>query len=655
MKPITINQVNQGGIADSKYEGEANSVAMSYCLDIHSKPGLLRNNYKLKLDSGATITEFVQNMVVSSDGNLYLFSSESGKVWKKASDDTYSLVYTTAPTSGEAKCLGAAEFAGYIYWAVENHLYRVPLGSSTWSALEDAWVITNNYTENDLVRHNHVNYVATAAHALTRLMNDPSLSIGTTSKAKIKHASFSIWESGTQTDITGAEVAFTATTDDITANGAKVQEAKYLVSADGSTIKILKGTTADEGASTLPALPAGEVKVGEILIKVAAGATNFDATTDLLDAAHLTVTYTDADYTTRAETEPGVGTYWSIFWTLSGDTNPMEWGDFSITDDTYHPMVAFNNKLWIGDGNYVAMVLNNIFTAKALDLPEEQRIKTLDSIDIQLAIGSTVDNYVSKSTIYRWDTWSVSWNMDDTIEENGINAFIPVDNYFFVQAGIDGSIYSYDNNMLYLTKRITGDYSGTKASLVHPNAVAFFKGKPLFGVSKEANASATASIVGVYSYGTVNPRLYNRVINLEYVVSSATATDIGAIAVRGNDLYVSWKSPTATGVDIIDYANCQATAYLESRVIYLDRSDSNVYNKFVVGYVSMPTGCSIKAYAKQNYAANWTEITMTKDTIRNRYYSDIRLESNVIEFKVELIANEDDSPEVDYISLYAER
>lgn len=522
MREITINQINQGGVADSKYMGESNSVAVSVGLDLHSTPGVIQSNYQLSKESGTTIDEFCKVIVPTSEGNTYFFSSESGKIWVRNSSGTYSLKYTTIPTAGDPECLGATEYDGYIYWASARYLYRVPVNSSGWGSLQTAWSSTIGYDSTDIVAHKGVNYVATTAH----------------------------------------------------------------------------------------------------------------------DAS--------------AETEPGT-TIGATYWETTLPDYAVEWATFGAQDTEYHPMIAIGNNLWIGDGHYVSHVRNNIFTANALDLPDEQRIRTLGKLDIQLAMGTFVNNYVNKSTIFRWDGWSVSWNMDDTVEELGVNAFIPIDNYFYVQVGLEGNIYAYDNNMLYLVKRVPGDYSTTNTSEVLPNATAYFKGKPLFGMSNGNGSSASGATVGIYSLATVNPRLYNRILALEYLPSTTSTTaEIGAMAVQGSNLFVSWKSGTSVGIDNIDYTMRYPTSYLESRVIRLDRAESNIYTRFVIGYVDMPANCSVQAYIKQNYASSWTELTLTPDTIRKRYYSDLRLESNTLEFKVVLNSYQDDSPVIDHISLIGE-
>lgn len=90
-------------------------------------------------------------------------------------------------------------------------------------------------------------------------------------------------------------IAFTATTHDIAADTGAVQEAVYVFSTDSSgTITVTQGTVVDgSGNAAYPTTPAGETCFGAVRIAVAAGSTDFNATSDDLDAGHLTVTYFD--------------------------------------------------------------------------------------------------------------------------------------------------------------------------------------------------------------------------------------------------------------------------------------------------------------------------------------------------------------------------
>lgn len=128
-----------------------------------------------------------------------------------------------------------------------------------------------------------------------RIIGTPGLAIGTSSAAAVKivNAIGVVVAGGFETKAS-AEVAFTATTHDITALAAKITEAKYLLSiAAGGTVTITKGATANENESVIPAIPAADVPLGVVTIQVEAGSTDFDASTDLLSASHLTDAYED--------------------------------------------------------------------------------------------------------------------------------------------------------------------------------------------------------------------------------------------------------------------------------------------------------------------------------------------------------------------------
>lgn len=126
-------------------------------------------------------------------------------------------------------------------------------------------------------------------------LSNPGLAIGSGSKAKVLIANTVVFLiAGVFKSKTTAEIAFTATTHDIAPNASSIQEAVYLLTLNAAgTATITKGTTATgAGNAAVPAAPAGQAVIGHVRVAVAAGATLFDASSDNLDAAHLTATYT---------------------------------------------------------------------------------------------------------------------------------------------------------------------------------------------------------------------------------------------------------------------------------------------------------------------------------------------------------------------------
>lgn len=129
-------------------------------------------------------------------------------------------------------------------------------------------------------------------------MSTPLLAEGTSSKKEVKitNAVVFMGNNAVAAEDAAAEHAFTTTTDDIAADADTPQERWYLYSSvDGATVVVTPGTIAAEGAAGPPAIPSNAAAYGLARIVVEAGATPFDATSDDLDATHLTVTYFDLE------------------------------------------------------------------------------------------------------------------------------------------------------------------------------------------------------------------------------------------------------------------------------------------------------------------------------------------------------------------------
>lgn len=134
---------------------------------------------------------------------------------------------------------------------------------------------------------------------LNLCLSAAGLTIGTVANTKVKIANTVTYLiGGVFKSKTTAEVAFTATTHDIPANASAVQEAVYVLSLDGDgTPTLTMGLiTTGSGTAPIPDPPAGQAVIGYVRIAVAAGATPFDASSDALNAGHLTVTYTDVAF-----------------------------------------------------------------------------------------------------------------------------------------------------------------------------------------------------------------------------------------------------------------------------------------------------------------------------------------------------------------------
>jgi hypothetical protein len=233
-------------------------------------------------------------------------------------------------------------------------------------------------------------------------------------------------------------------------------------------------------------------------------------------------------------------------WTGRNDS----FATFTNTDADFHPMREVNQVLYIGDAHYVAQVNAGTFSANALDIKTPLRVKALGTILTDLVLGTFVSVVKVATEILRWNTWSGSYSVADSIPETGINSFLDTDNMILVNAGRKGNIYSYDGQSLSTFKRIPGNWAGSGAAIVHPSATINQSGLPLFGLS---NVSGNPAKQGVYSLGNYD-RNYPMVLNLEWLISRGTYEniDIGCLELVETDLLVSWQEKATITMTIAD-------------------------------------------------------------------------------------------------------
>lgn len=121
---IPINNINLGGIANSDFQGAANSVSEMVGLDVHTEPGIIKVNQKLTKETGTLIDDFIKKMLPCSDGQVYAFGSTTGKIWVRSSAGSWSLFGTANPAAGTAGIKDAFEDQGYVYFATQSRLGR---------------------------------------------------------------------------------------------------------------------------------------------------------------------------------------------------------------------------------------------------------------------------------------------------------------------------------------------------------------------------------------------------------------------------------------------------------------------------------------------------------------------------------------------------
>lgn len=343
-------------------------------------------------------------------------------------------------------------------------------------------------------------------------------------------------------------------------------------------------------------------------------------------------------------------------WQIGSDwsTRTDNWQTFTNGNANWHPMLVLNLVLYIGDGNLVAQVDQNVWSADALDLPfpKEVQIKCLGQMGTDILMGTYVSSNLTQTQVYRWNTWSVSFTSSDPIPEVGINSFLPIDNAVIVNAGTKGNTYIYDGSTLELYKQIKGNWDNTNKAVVNPNAGLNFNGLPLFGLSF---VSGSPTYLGIYSLGRAN-RNYPVVLNGENGISTGNLSnvEIGCIVGVGDTYLVTWKDTnngtTTYGVDKYDFTKKYTGAFMTTRVIMVDRMFLLNYNVINVAYRSLPENTYFEIYRKVNNGAfeKFENAEVSNDTMRNIYMTEIDINNaTTAQVRIKPIVVDNNAPEIE--------
>ncbi len=609
MAKILLQAFNQGGLSDSKYSGIKNSFARMIGWDIHSKPGLLQVNQRMTKISGSTVDAFCKVAVDCTNGIRYWFSSTTGKIWQEKVG-TWTLVYTTVPSTGAAGTLGAYEYEGFIYWATENWLHRIPIngtkadGSAAWTSNVD------------------LNWQAL----------DQVATYNGTAEANTYTVPTSYTESAT------TKFTFTPPT--------KVMKGMILgIDALGTgnwTIEIHDSSGSVMGNVTITAA------------NMAAAIIDSNLTVEMYAFNFATPLYLDTEQEYHLHVKVSTGTSRVTTLTAS-DLSTLLAQFLTVSDETYKPMRDVNLVLYIGDRHYVHQVDAGTFSREALDLPVGYRVSALGKMRTDLLVGTIISSNVARCDIFRWNTYGQSFISQDTVAEAGINCFLEADNYTIISAGLIGNLYSYNGDQMTFYKKIPGTYTPTAQCIIYPNATALFGFLPIFGVS---NVQGNPCDQLIYSLGK-HSNNYTNVLNGEFPISEVDGSDynrvtgvkIGAIIVSGNDVYVSWEYNSTFGVDKLDYANKIKKPILETRLMSPIAGGFTTFNSFTVTYEGeLPANTSLNLKKAENNAAFGSAINLVNDSQRQQYDSkDERSDARTLALRLEAVTSSNAAPAVQEI------
>jgi len=223
----------------------------------------------------------------------------------------------------------------------------------------------------------------------------------------------------------------------------------------------------------------------------------------------------------------------------------------------FHPIfVSTNLKMYIGLADDVGSWDGTTFTAAALDLGDNWKIRCLDDFGyLYLAIGAnyyTGSYKSSKCKIFLWDRTSPSWNDEIEIPEPEIKAIKYGAGYLWVWAGRSGNVYVVPEGSRKATKVWTFvKESPIQDFEVYPGAVLIRGGTIFFGLSDVDTVSAVKNPNGIYSF-PVDPNNFSLNMPFKYadqeIRYKALGLIRGATMTEGDAIYTAYRY-YATGAE----------------------------------------------------------------------------------------------------------
>lgn len=347
------------------------------------------------------------------------------------------------------------------------------------------------------------------------------------------------------------------------------------------------------------------------------------------------------------------------------------------SDSLYHPiLVGQDDILYIGAGRYISSLQELTtfnpgsgstysFTAHALDLPVNYRVKCLAELGKNLMIGTWQGLAVHETKIadiFPWDRSSPTFNLPVRINENGVNAMLNVGNLLYILAGIEGKIFVSNGVQTSEIAKIPpsiADLAGGKFIYGSPGAIMNHQGRVHFGISGGGSIPG----MGVWSLranGKDNVLQYENVISTG---SDGTTNQlrVGALLAINRDVFlIGWNDNTTYGIDKISQTlkYTSYAGYFDSALYQVGTpTNKRSFTQLDIQLARpLTTGQGIKISYRTNLTSSFTLVATldfaTQAGVSSYQFPAQILEAEFVQLRCEMTTGASNTtPELRYITL----
>lgn len=297
----------------------------------------------------------------------------------------------------------------------------------------------------------------------------------------------------------------------------------------------------------------------------------------------------------------------------------VDYKTFANANANAHPSIELNNKLYVGDGYFLAELDSLMtWTDDKVEIFHDEEIRALTYGGAMMRIFSRRSDKVDGGHKYYWDGTSPTYSERVWINQV-IHAAINCGSGNTYMSGAGGGDYVIAGRRPYLYNSVGYEWQKLKRiplvfddenCYLSPNSLDYFDDLLAIGFAEAGDASIGR---GVWTFGQEDYK-YPMSLNFDYPTSNDNSTDIiGCVHSSNGVLYFSWKKTTvgtpntySYGIDIVNTAKYRATGDLHSLVFLGEEADEQKGAMGIkMAFDNLYPGEGINVYLRKDLAANW--------------------------------------------------
>lgn len=365
-----------------------------------------------------------------------------------------------------------------------------------------------------------------------------------------------------------------------------------------------------------------------------------------------------------------------VYWFTAGNIHRIAVADIdadwtgSVTEDyktftngnaNAHPALEFNNKLYIGDGYYLAELdYFGILTGDKLEIFHDEEIRAITFGGAMMRIFSRKSTKSMGGHKYYWNGASLAYN-ERVYFNQTIHAAFSDGGVDFVLAGTRPFLYQSAGYELQPVKRIPLVYDNEDL-FISPNAIDMYDNLLVFGLAESGDGSVGR---GVWTFGQEDLK-YPNSLNFDYPTSNDNNTDtVHCVHNSNGTLYFSWKKADNTcGIDKVNTSKFATTGSLHSRVMYGNFAAQEKQAMAIqAAFKNLFEGEKIEIFLRKNLETAWEStaeidvdyaLESDRDILFKRLDDALDIgDFNFLETKIKLTAgtNQATTPEITELSV----